>query len=374
MSEDARRLFAKFRRDNQTKLVSTFIISEEKSKVDAWPKDKKKTPQEMSDAADISVQKVTEAEDASEEERKSKDRGAFDRLAAEYLGEMNAFFRLIPNTMSILPVVEQIDIHRTIYERSIKDATLISKDEEFEVYEMRFDQVGRIDRDFEAIKSFQAGRKLLPGMFLMGLISSYDAFLAKLLKLFFVTKPEALSSSERNISFKDLASLGSVEAAREMILEKEIESVLRLSHHAQFEWLGKQLGISLTKNLEIWPSFVEICERRNLHTHTQGVVSLQYLKVCAEQNLTFKNKPKVGEKLGIGPDYLRNAISVISELGLKLAQVVWRKLIPSEIDVASESLSNIGYNLIVLRRYRLACKMLDFGLNEMKKHGEEGTR
>lgn len=97
-----------------------------------------------------------------------------------------------------------------------------------------------------------------------------------------MTKPELLSSSEKNLSFKDLVGLGSIDAAREFIIEKEIKSVIRLSHSDQIAWLEKKLSIPLTKELKIWPAFIELCERRNIFTHTNGVVSSQYCRVCRE--------------------------------------------------------------------------------------------
>ena len=53
----------------------------------------------------------------------------------------------------------------------------------------------------------------------------------------FVAKPEMPSSSERNISFKDLMEIGSVEEARQRMIEKEVKSVIRDSHAQQIDWL-----------------------------------------------------------------------------------------------------------------------------------------
>ena len=154
-------------------------------------------------------------------------------------------------------------------------------------------------------------------MFLMGLISSHDAFLAQLMHLIFLTKPETISSSEKNKSFKDLVELGSVDAARSYLIEKEVEAFLRQSHHAQFDYLENKLGMPLRKDLDIWPRFVEICERRNLFTHTSGVVSNQYIRVCSEHDVDLGGVA-VGDQLVISPKYLQDATEVISELGLKL--------------------------------------------------------
>jgi len=126
-------------------------------------------------------------------------------------------------------------------------------------------------------------------------------------------------------------------------------------------------------DLKIWPEFIEICERRNLLAHTDGIVSTRYLAVCREHNVDLKDI-EVGRRLSINTKYYERAVSVIFELGIKLTQVVWRKLAPSEIGVAADELNELAYRLIVKRKYIEAITFLRFGLVEMKKHGEEATR
>jgi hypothetical protein len=207
----------------------------------------------------------------------------------------------------------------------------------------------------------------------VGLVSAYDVFLSNLIRLIFTVRPELLSSSERNISLKDLIEIGSVEAARERIIEKEVETVIRKSHPEQVNWLSTKLNITLTKGLKIWPDFVEVCERRNLLTHTGGIVSAQYVNACREHGCSLENT-QIGQKLDISPKYYRSAVGIIREFGMKLIQVVWRKLVDTEIDAADHELNGFAYRLICRRRYSAAVTMLRFGLYEMKKHGSDSVR
>ena len=188
-----------------------------------------------------------------------------------------------------------------------------------------------------------------------------------------MTVPELLSSSERNLSFKDLIEIGSVEAARERIIQKEIETVIRKNHSEQVSWLESKLKMTLTKGLDIWPNFIEICERRNLLTHTGGIISEQYLKTCANHGCNV-DKVVICETIAINGKYYHDAVGVILEFGMKLVQVIWRKLLSEDIEQANMQLNGFSYRLITRRRYKLAAKMLNFGLHEMKKHGTEATR
>lgn len=66
-------------------------------------------------------------------------------------------------------------------------------------------------------------------------------------------------------------------------------------------------------------------ERRNLFVHCGGITSSQYLKVCEENNIILKES-SLGMKLGANRNYLMNSYKCLYEIGVKLTQVLWRKL------------------------------------------------
>ena len=117
---------------------------------------------------------------------------------------------------------------------------------------MSIDHLSELTGRIERADSIRSGVHSLPSMFFVGLVSAYDKFLSELIRAMFIARPELLSSSERNLSFKDLMEIGSVEAARERIIEKEIETVIRKSHSEQISWLEAKLNMPLTKDLDIW--------------------------------------------------------------------------------------------------------------------------
>jgi hypothetical protein len=344
-------LTAKFLLGPKGKPRGSYIISEDESAVEEWT-----SPRTEDDKAQIDRQ---------------EDEDSFVALTADYVKSMDKFFKLINVTMGIAPIGIQIEFQQ-LYDYIKNNGIEIRKDENYIYFRLPLSHIGKIDKMADGIKAMRAGIDSLPGMLLLGLVSSYDEFFGRLIRLIYNTKPEMLSSSEKNISFKELSQLGSVQAARDMILEKEVETVLRNSHHQQIDWLEGKLGMTLTDGLDIWSEFIEIFERRNLFTHTDGVVSSQYMEVCSAHKA--KVDCKNGDRLEVDRAYLRRSIYVLSEFGLKLIRVVWRKLIPKEIDAAAIELNQVGYELIINRRYRLARTMLDFGLNVMKKHGEDRTR
>ena len=127
-------------------------------------------------------------------------------------------------------------------------------------------------------------------------------------------------------------------------------------------------------DLPIWPTFIEVTERRNLFVHSDGVVSSQYLKVCREHQVALDGQTKQGSQLEVPHVYFKSAYEAIFEIGVKLGQVLWRKLKPSDIEVAESNLSSLCYGLLNEKKYRLAQKLLDFACSTAMKHSDEKSR
>lgn len=220
----------------------------------------------------------------------------------------------------------------------------------------------------------ESASDIVPNSLFVSLISQFDSFLGRLIREIFQAKPEILNASERNLTFSKLLELKSIEEAKEFIVEKEVESVLRDSHADHFSWLELKLGIPLRKDLPIWQMFIEVTERRNLFVHNNGIVSSQYLTVCRANNVEFKNEPLLGSKLGIESEYFETAYRCLFEVSVKLTQVVWRKLLPKDIEAADDSLNDICFELLRQGQLSLSTTLLDFATNILKKHYNEESK
>jgi len=219
-----------------------------------------------------------------------------------------------------------------------------------------------------------AAYRLIPKSFIVSLVSQFDFFVGRLIRCIYLKKPKLLHSSDKQLTLEQLISFGSIDSAKEYLLEKEIEGILRKSHTEQFDWMENKFGLPLRKGLSIWPQFIELTERRNLFVHTGGVISSQYLQVCKKQGVVFDIERKVGEELGVGGEYFKASYDCIYEMGSKLSQVLWRKLFPKEIKDAGLTLINSTYDLILAESYSLAESLLDFAVANLTKHGSEESR
>lgn len=172
------------------------------------------------------------------------------------------------------------------------------------------------------------------------------------------------------MSFSQLVDLNSIEDAREYVIEKEIECVLRKNHSEHFDYLENKLAITLRKDLPIWQTFIEITERRNLFVHCDGIVSNQYLDVC-KKNECCTDEVNLGDRLSITPEYFQKAFECLFEIAVKLTHTIWRKLLLQDIEKADKELNGICYDLILSFEFTLADIILDFACKQKKHHNDE---
>jgi len=296
-------------------------------------------------------------------------------------GIQTAFFEQRLAFTDILPI-SHTAVHMgksvicTVLEKEIKSFARQTNENvgDWRVYTFDNELFSVVSRSVSKAKRQIDSMWVFPNIFLMGLVSQYDAFFGSLIRELTKSKPHIIMDSNRQFSAKEVFEYTDVEAFRTAVVEKEVEAVLRSSHEEQLSWLEKRSGVPLTNDLEILPSFIEICERRNLFAHTNGIVSEQYLFKC--KSAEFDTSSKIGDQLRADADYLYDASKIFLEMGIKLCQVLWRTSSKSaESDsLANQSLSDIGYGLIVHEEYALAASLLSFGLSKPFRHPDSITK
>lgn len=177
----------------------------------------------------------------------------FSHLTDDFVEHLEGFYRVGPFIMGVTPLLVNGEIERRIYDPVVKQGKKLECEDGYEFYEFGPDNdlLEKLIRDADDVGYLLSGIASVRPMLLLGLISTYDAFLAKLLKVLFIAKPEIISASDRSLTLKEITTLGSIEASRDYIIEKEIETILRMSHQKQIEWLEARLGLTLTKDLDI---------------------------------------------------------------------------------------------------------------------------
>jgi hypothetical protein len=154
----------------------------------------------------------------------------------------------------------------------------------------------------------------------------------------------------------------------------EASSVLRESHAEHFAYLDKKLKITLTADLDVWPQFIELTQRRHLVAHADGHVSSQYLQICKGNKVSLDAKISLNSKLAIDVGYFNDACDCLAELGFKLSQVLWRKLEPDALVAAEKHLIATTFAMVEAGQYRPAINILTFSLKPPMKFQETRSR
>jgi hypothetical protein len=97
------------------------------------------------------------------------------------------------------------------------------------------------------------------------------------------------------------------------------------------------------------------------------------LKVCGGPTTTHLGVEK-GKRLAVELAYFERAYEVLFEIGVKLAHVLWRKLMPNKLKEADQNLLKISFDLIVEGKYSLAIILLDFATTILKKQSSADYR
>jgi predicted house-cleaning noncanonical NTP pyrophosphatase (MazG superfamily) len=291
---------------------------------------------------------------------------AFEQACADFIDVthgLDDFAGLLGAVSKFFPLAF---IDREIEGLLASDGKMVRTRPFLDYYEVDNATLAKIGRKFRHLEKMQSVGQKLPEWLLIGLVSQYDFFISRLLAAIYEKCPEILNDSSKQISFSELSRFNSVETAKNYMMNREIENFLRDSHQEQIRRLEVILSIPLTKNLEIWPSFVEIFERRNLLTHTDGAVSEQYLKICAGVGVDCSGLV-IGERLAVSRTYLLTSARIMREFAVKLTQVAWRKLSGKNFGADSDNfLLRHVYSTILEERYKEAEELCEFSKSVLK--------
>lgn len=197
----------------------------------------------------------------------------------------------------------------------------------------------------------------------LSLFSAFDAYTGELLRALHVIKPELFARLNRAIPLSEVLAAKGIEELKKSVLDDEVETFRRKSYVEQFEYLETAFGLPLRK-FEKWADFVEAAQRRNLLTHCGGVVSEQYRDQCKKQGYPVDKLPSVGEVIDLGAEYFLPTCELMIEVGVKLGQTLWRKLVPEDLEACDDHLQEVIYDALTVKQWRRAEVLAEFAVNQ----------
>lgn len=282
----------------------------------------------------------------------------FEKLAKTWFQEIQSLRNTMPISLAMVAHFFNESSNKLQTFINTKCETVQGETNDEVSYNVPKDEFYNYKRLKNEIGSYETASKILPRMFIVTLVCQYDAFIGNLMRL--VLREHSGMIEDRAVSFKELMLQTSIDDVKEIVISKEIEIQLRENHNKQLEWFERKLNIKLHEDKNLLSNFFEITERRNLFTHNNGVVNESYIKNCRSNNC--KITAKSGDILDVSPEYYRNSVDCILEIGAKLILIVWRCVMPSEHEKTELIVNNFAYELICDGHYSLAEKFINFAL------------
>lgn len=281
----------------------------------------------------------------------------FQRAFDNFTEVMAGFQEFMPLLMSISPVLSppQAEVFVPFL---LTNGTVVEETEERRIFQLTIAKFVEFQHLQDMLEMARQSARELPRMLMTGLISSLDYHLAAIYRTIIRAIPGIVLESERKISTSEVLSLASIDELKTRLVEQEVESVARKSFEDQVNWVEKVIKLdSIRKNFDRWPVLIEVIERRNLFAHNGGFVNDRYIEnVLRNGNST--GEVEVGKELHADRDYYNAAVSVVTEFGITLTQIVWRKLFAAESSLADTAINRYTYKLIERGHYEDAKRLL----------------
>lgn len=292
----------------------------------------------------------------------------YEEVILNYISKLNSQIQTVPTLFNILSAQTVASVQKV---RSFvsKHGSEEKDDDGKDIIKMPLDYSRAFDRLVANMNnSFQAlenvGRNAVVAM-----VSMYDAYIGSLVKVIYSDMPQLLNQSQKDFKLNNILLYKDFEELKEVVIEDEIETLLRKSHIEQLKWLESKLEMPLTE-FKALPLFVELMERRNLFVHANGIISRHYLEICDKYNIQLEEKTKIGNQLYADSDYVFKSYEILFQTGCMLGFVLWHKIRQTEGEELTNYLSDVCYDIIKEGQYDLAVAMIDFALDNksFKKH------
>ncbi|WP_420634324.1 hypothetical protein [Candidatus Palauibacter sp.] len=203
---------------------------------------------------------------------------------------------------------------------------------------------------------------------IIGLVGQFEVLIADIAHQFFKCAPQALDADEKVLSLSDLQDFGSVEAALDYLVEREIDKLLAQPVQGWAKFFDSRMDIQLRRMAWDWGIFKEIIQRRHIIVHTDGRISRRYLQYVSPELVKeyFGEEAKIGQTTRLDRDYVETALDHLESLGTLLCCTAWVKLDKQSLDQFEDTLSAWIYDQLLEGRWTMALTMAQEGENSKK--------
>lgn len=276
---------------------------------------------------------------------------------------------LLPAAYAILDKKIPQKIQKEISRHS--DLEIIEENGKQKIVTKSRETAKEVDKAFETMMLHMGKTRFLYETSMVNLISATETFFAKILKTYYKRFPDLVTEkSEKSFTYRDLEEFKTIDDAKQFLLEKKIDSIIRSNSINWIEYLKNQLKIDTTRVSNFMDDFHEYFLRRNLLVHNDGFINKLYMKNLPESHKTKKLNPDTA--ITVEPEYLIRATYLMEIIWLDIStQIAEKNLKDNEnLEKFYDSLSNISYKHLLEERY-IVSEYISLFLSENSKLNEE---
>lgn len=286
----------------------------------------------------------------------------FESIFKNFSESMFAYIDFLPVIAAFAPSMGQLfrnDVFHRLFEDKCIEKSIEGNNT---IYKLPVDTYERFLELRDIGENFLLMTVQVPKMLIIGCVSSLEYYLTLLIREIFLSNVGMIEGSDKPVSIKDVFVSGDLSEFKAIIIDKEVESIMRESFSDQIKWFEQtlRLGRSIREDYPDWDALIEIIERRNIFAHSNGIVGKRYLDKVKKLNIDGFAVPKRGAELIADGKYLDKSLENLIEFGVKIIWLVWGKINKDEIGMASLSVSDFAFTLIEKGEYRLAARLYEF--------------
>ncbi|MEU4271272.1 hypothetical protein [Streptomyces sp. NPDC026092] len=158
--------------------------------------------------------------------------------------------------------------------------------------------------------------QLLRNSLLVSAVSGFEVLFGRIARAILDINRAAFMDSDHGFTLQQLSEFGSLDDAREFLIERQVTKLLYESVDGWDKWLKRASGGLTMSDLPVeWMTVREGFARRNLIVHADGVANQIYLGALRNLDSNRNWGVKLNEKLSADGDYLSDFLQELMALG-----------------------------------------------------------
>jgi len=213
------------------------------------------------------------------------------------------------------------------------------------------------------IDKYHASRTILPKSNVLTLIMIYDNFFVSLLKQVFKIRREMLTRLRAGVSADEIVGCDNKEQIENLIIEKNLETLMYKSHSDQIMWLEESFGITLDK--KILNDFLFVTALRNVVAHNNGKVNEIFRKNIRGYGIKIKEKLEFSDLYC--PCRIRKYTRAMIHFSIHLYTVLSKKIFKNDVENIDDFVNNICFEFLQDKNAQMAIDILEPIIKDKKK-------